>query len=37
MQYTIQCVDPALKSADLLRHTGEELVHVAMIATNVNR
>jgi nitric oxide synthase oxygenase domain/subunit len=35
--FIFQCVDPELKQAGLLRHTEDDLVHVAMIATNVNR
>ena len=33
----VQCVERDLKPASSLRYTADDLLHVAMIATNVNR
>ena len=37
MLLIFQCVDRELKLAENLRYTDDELLHVAIIATNVNR
>jgi len=33
----VECVERDLKAGGSLRYTGDDLLHVAMIATNVNR